>query len=262
MKFISTTLAVTVLTLGAAAAVAHNDVEHGKPAVAKPLSSEEHSFGRQGDPAKADRRIEIRMSDAMRFSPAEIKVRQGETIRFVVTNGGKVMHEMVIGTRDELKAHGELMKKYPNMEHDEPYMAHVAPGKSREMTWTFTKAGEFHFGCLVPGHFDAGMVGRIVVAAGPVLAQHQHHAHSPASASQSAGPTATDGVVQKIDKSAGKITLKHGEIRNVGMPPMTMTFPVKEPADLDKVKVGEKVTFFVEQAGSGVLTVTAIEKAN
>jgi Cu(I)/Ag(I) efflux system protein CusF len=99
-----------------------------------------------------------------------------------------------------------------------------------------------------------------LLAAGPVLAQH--HAHSPASASRAAEPTATDGVVQKIDRSAGRITLKHGEIRNVGMPPMTMTFPVKEPAYLDKVKVGEKVTFLVEQAGSGALTVIAIDKVN
>jgi uncharacterized cupredoxin-like copper-binding protein len=92
-------------------------------------------------------------------------VKRGETIRFVVKNRGEAMHEMVIGTLAELKAHGDLMKKHPDMEHDQPYMAHVPPGKSRQITWTFTKAGEFHFGCLVPGHFDAGMIGRIVVVA-------------------------------------------------------------------------------------------------
>jgi uncharacterized cupredoxin-like copper-binding protein len=197
LKFISTTLAATFFLLGAAAAFAHGDVDHGKAAIAKPVPIEEHDFGRQGDPAKADRRITIRMSDAMRFSPAEIKVRQGETIRFVVKNGGKIRHEMVIGTLAELREHGELMKRYPNMEHDEPYMAHVAPGKSREITWTFTKAGDFHFGCLVAGHFDAGMVGRIEVAslpaAGPVPAQRQHQ--SPAPASRAAEPGATDGVL-------------------------------------------------------------------
>jgi uncharacterized cupredoxin-like copper-binding protein len=164
MKIVSTTLAATFLSLGAADAFAHNDAEHGKPALARPLSTEEHAFGRQGDPAKADRRITIRMSDAMRFSPAEIKVTQGETIRFVVRNGGKVMHEMVIGTLDDLRTHDELMKKYPDMEHEEPYVAHVAPGKTREITWTVTQAGKFQFGCLVAGHFDAGMVGRIAVA--------------------------------------------------------------------------------------------------
>ena len=100
----------------------------------------------------------------MRFTPDVLTVKRGETVRFVVKNDGKAMHEMVIGTMAELKSHGELMKKFTNMEHDEPYMAHVEPGKSGVITWTFTKAGEFHFGCLVPGHFDAGMIGRIVVS--------------------------------------------------------------------------------------------------
>jgi len=81
-----------------------------------------------------------------------------------VKNSGKVMHEMVLGTKRDLAEHAELMKKYPNMEHEEDYMVHVAPGKTGEIVWQFTKAGEFHFGCLVPGHFEAGMVGRIHVA--------------------------------------------------------------------------------------------------
>ena len=165
MKRTASLAAAVILALAAANALAHGEEKHGKPMMAKPLSMEEHSFGRQGDPARASRTVQVDMSDAMRFSPAEVRVKRGETIRFVVKNGGKVMHEMVIGNLAELKAHGEMMKKFPNMEHDEPYMAHVAPGKVQEITWTFTKAGEFHFGCLVPGHFDAGMIGRIVVAA-------------------------------------------------------------------------------------------------
>ncbi len=165
MKRLATLAAAAALCLAGTNALAHGDEKHRMPAKAKPMSMEEHAFGRQGDPAKADRTIEVGMSDAMRFSPAEIRVKQGETIRFVVRNGGKVMHEMVLGSLAALKEHGEMMKKFPNMEHDEPYMAHVPPGKSQEITWTFTKAGEFHFGCLVPGHFDAGMIGRIVVAA-------------------------------------------------------------------------------------------------
>lgn len=151
------------LALLPAAVAAHGPEKHDK--APKPLSTDEHAWGRQGDPAKASRTIAIGMSDAMRFTPSEVRVKQGETVRFVVKNGGKAMHEMVLGTLAELRAHGELMKKHPNMEHDEPYMAHVAPGRSQEIVWTFTKAGEFHFGCLVPGHFDAGMIGRIVVAA-------------------------------------------------------------------------------------------------
>ena len=167
MKRLITALAV-LAALGAASPLvfAHGDEEHGKAAKAgaKTISGEEHPFGRQGDPAKVSRTVKVDMSDAMRFSPAEIRVKEGETIRFVVKNGGKLKHEMVLGTLDELKEHGELMKKFPNMEHDEPYMAHVGPAKSQEIVWTFTKAGEFHFGCLMPGHFDAGMIGKVIVA--------------------------------------------------------------------------------------------------
>ena len=154
------------LISAAPAAFAHGEKhDAAKRSKASLAMAEEHSFGRQGDPAKVSRTVVVDMSDAMRFSPSVVHVKQGETIRFVAKNGGKVLHEMVIGNLAELKAHGEMMKKFPNMEHDEPYMAHVAPGKAQEIVWTFTKAGEFHFGCLVPGHFDAGMVGRIVVAA-------------------------------------------------------------------------------------------------
>ncbi|MES2535580.1 MAG: cupredoxin family protein [Pseudomonadota bacterium] len=144
-------------------ALAHSNDSTGKQKAAAPVSTEEHAFGKQGNPKKASRTIAIDMNDMMRFGPADITVRQGETIRFVVRNQGKMLHEIVIGTLDELKAHGELMKKHPGMEHDEPYMAHVDPGKKAEMVWQFTRAGEFYYACLIPGHFEAGMVGKIKV---------------------------------------------------------------------------------------------------
>jgi uncharacterized cupredoxin-like copper-binding protein len=105
------------------------------------------------------------MSDKMRFVPDRITVEEGETVRFVLKNNGKLMHEFVIGTRQELEEHAALMKKFPKMEHDEPYMAHVAPGKSGEVIWTFNRVGEFDFACLIAGHYDAGMVGKIKVVA-------------------------------------------------------------------------------------------------
>jgi uncharacterized cupredoxin-like copper-binding protein len=73
------------------------------------------------------------------------------------------MHEMVIGTLKDLKAHAELMKKFPGMEHDEPYMAHVAPGRRQSIVWQFTKLGDFHYACLIPGHLEAGMIAKIKV---------------------------------------------------------------------------------------------------
>lgn len=100
------------------------------------------------------------MSDSMRFTPDRIQVKQGETVRLSIRNEGQVMHEFVIGTKKELDEHAALMMKFPGMEHSEPYMAHVAPGKTGEIVWTFNRAGEFDFACLIAGHYQAGMVGR------------------------------------------------------------------------------------------------------
>jgi uncharacterized cupredoxin-like copper-binding protein len=143
---------------------AHGDAGHDKKPARK-ISTDEHAFGKEGDPKKAKRTITVNMADTMRFTPGEITVKQGETVKFVVRNGGKVMHEMVIGTEEELKKHAEQMKKHPNMEHDEPYMAHVKPGGKEEIAWTFTKPGTYMYGCLIPGHFEAGMKGAIKVVA-------------------------------------------------------------------------------------------------
>ena len=115
---------------------------------------------------KVRRTIEITMLDTMRFIPNEITVKQGEIVRLTVKNVGKVMHELVIGTKQELDTHAEMMKKHPGMEHDEPYMAHVSPGKTADIIWNFNRAGQFDFACLLPGHYDAGMVGKITVRAG------------------------------------------------------------------------------------------------
>jgi uncharacterized cupredoxin-like copper-binding protein len=156
--------ALTMMSLVSLAGpvLAHGDAKHGKREV-RAISKDEHAFGREGDAKKAKRTIRVDMSDKMRFAPAELTINRGDTVKFIVKNNGKLMHEMVIGTMKELKEHAEVMKKHPTMEHDEPYMAHVAPGKTETIVWQFTKAGEFHFGCLVPGHFEAGMVGRITV---------------------------------------------------------------------------------------------------
>jgi uncharacterized cupredoxin-like copper-binding protein len=143
-------------------ALAHGDSD-SKPRASKPLSTEETPFGREGEPRKATRTIKIEMSDTMRFTPSELTIRAGEIVRFDVKNSGKTMHEMVLGRIDDLKKHAELMQKFPDMEHDEPHMAHVAPGKTERIVWHFNKPGEFYYGCLIPGHFEAGMIGKIVV---------------------------------------------------------------------------------------------------
>lgn len=120
-------------------------------------------LGQPGNPAKVTRTVDIVMSDAMRYTPASVKVKRGETIRFRVKNTGRIKHEMVLGSLAELKEHAKTMARFPEMEHDNPNAISVEPGQTGELVWRFTKAGKFDFACLVPGHFEAGMQGKIAV---------------------------------------------------------------------------------------------------
>jgi uncharacterized cupredoxin-like copper-binding protein len=125
------------------------------------------AIGKPGVAAKATRTITIDMTDAMRFTPSTVKVRRGETIRFVVSNSGQLKHEFNLGTEADLKAHYAQMLKFPEMEHDEPNLVSLAPGKTGEVIWQFTKAGTVHFACLHPGHYEAGMKGTVAVGSKP-----------------------------------------------------------------------------------------------
>jgi uncharacterized cupredoxin-like copper-binding protein len=147
-------------------ALAHGGAQPGAAAGAGQRSTRvQKPWGIAGDAKAVRRTIEVGMSDTMRFTPARIEVRLGETVRFRVRNQGRVMHEFVIGTPAENARHAELMARMPDMEHDEPYMAHVQPGRVGHIVWTFNRAGEFEFACLIAGHYQAGMVGTISVVA-------------------------------------------------------------------------------------------------
>jgi uncharacterized cupredoxin-like copper-binding protein len=124
------------------------------------------SAGAPGDPKKPARTIQVTMQEAdgkMLFIPARIEVRKGEQVRFILRNSGALDHEFVLATVEENRKHGELMKKFPEMEHDDPNAKRLAPAKTTEIFWRFTKAGEFEFACLIPGHREAGMHGKIIV---------------------------------------------------------------------------------------------------
>lgn len=125
------------------------------------------AFGNPGDATTVSRTIKVEMTDTMRFIPAVISVRQGETIRFLVKNSGRLKHEMVLGTEKELLDHAELMKRFPEMEHVDPNQLSLDGGKTGELIWQFSRVGVFEFVCLQPGHFDAGMRGKIAVRANP-----------------------------------------------------------------------------------------------
>lgn len=141
---------------------------------------DEDAIGKPGVASKVTRTITMDMADTMRFSVPKVTAKHGETIRFVVKNSGKVKHEMVLGTEKELKEHYEVMKKNPEMEHADANMVTVAPGKTGEIIWQFTKAGKIDFACLQPGHYDAGMKGVVMVAGGKAVSKqagHDDHKH-------------------------------------------------------------------------------------
>lgn len=119
--------------------------------------------GQPGNPAKVSRTIQLVMDDNMRFTPDTVAVKAGETVRFVVRNKGKLAHEMVIGPMDELKAHAEMMRSMPDMQHAEPNMLTLKPGKQGALVWRFDQPGTVDFACLVPGHMEAGMAAKVQV---------------------------------------------------------------------------------------------------
>lgn len=246
-----------------------------KPATAsKAASADQTAWGAPGKAAKVTRTIKVDMIDAMRFLPDTITVKEGEVIRFVVTNSGHMLHEMVIGTPEKLKEHAAMMAKSPGMQHEAPYLAHVAPGKTGEIIWNFNRAGSFEYACLIAGHYEAGMRGTLVVApksgAGkssavkstePVTAPLATEPATPSASSSATQSNAlSEGVVRKIDTANGKITLKHGPLLNLDMPGMTMVFKVQSPGMLNNVKVGDAVKFRVENL-KGTYTVTTMERA-
>jgi len=137
------------------------------------------AIGEPGKAADAKRTVTVNMLDSMRFTPQSITVKQGETIKFIVKNSGRLKHEMVLGTEKELKKHYEVMKKNPEMEHADENQITVLPGKSGELIWQFTMAGKVNFVCMQLGHYDAGMKGAVLVskATGDATAHDSAHKH-------------------------------------------------------------------------------------
>jgi uncharacterized cupredoxin-like copper-binding protein len=139
-------------------------------AMTTPVSAhEDHgrfSAGEPGGPKKPARIVEVRMfegSGKMGFEPARIEVRRGEQVRFVLRNDGEEDHEFILATVTENRKHAEVMKKHPDMEHDDPNGRRILPYGNGELVWKFTKRGEFEFACLIPGHYEKGMFGKIIV---------------------------------------------------------------------------------------------------
>jgi uncharacterized cupredoxin-like copper-binding protein len=151
-----------MLTVLHTTVLAHGDEHHTN--ANEPVRKEQTEWGIAGDKKSVKRTVHIMMLDTMRFRPDLVSVKRGETLRFVIHNTGQMLHEFVIGTKPALEEHAALMLKFPNMEHSEAYMAHVPPSKTGEIIWTFNRAGDFQFACLIAGHYQSGMIGSIKVA--------------------------------------------------------------------------------------------------
>ncbi len=125
--------------------------------------NDDAGIGQPGVNSNVDRTVEIEMNDEMRYVPDHLIVKQGETIRFLLKNVGEIEHEFVLGTPKELMEHYEMMKKFPEMEHEDANQVRVAPGQVGEVVWQFTNSGKIDFGCLMPGHYESGMKGAVSV---------------------------------------------------------------------------------------------------
>ena len=137
---------------------------HAHQGTASPATPGQTPFGIAGKSARVSRTVAVDMTDEMRFIPAFIEVNTGETIRFRARNKGRTLHEMVIGRLADLQDHAVTMRT-SSMSHDEPNVAHVKPGGTGEIVWTFNRPGEFGYACFVAGHFEAGMIGKVIVKA-------------------------------------------------------------------------------------------------
>jgi putative spermidine/putrescine transport system substrate-binding protein len=120
-------------------------------------------IGQPGNPKEVSRTITMTMSDTMRFTPDRVEVHQGETIRFMLQNDGKLRHELVLGEPEALRRHAAMMQMMPDMQHSGPNMASLAPGERGQLIWKFTRSGTVAFACLQSGHLEAGMRGAVAV---------------------------------------------------------------------------------------------------
>lgn len=122
--------------------------------------------GEPGDPSRPARVVQIVMREAsgkMQFIPERLTVKRGEQVRFVLVNNGELEHEFVLASTEENLKHAEAMQQNPDMEHNDPNGRRVASRNRDELLWRFTKAGAFEYGCLIPGHREAGMTGTVLV---------------------------------------------------------------------------------------------------
>lgn len=124
----------------------------------------EFAYGHPGVGSGSTRVIHIEALDDLRFRPSRVRVAPGTTVKFVVTNMGRLEHEFVLGDAAVQATHAREMRAMPGMPMSPDANAvALPPGQTRTLVWTFTRAGTVEYACHVPGHFKAGMVGQIFI---------------------------------------------------------------------------------------------------
>jgi uncharacterized cupredoxin-like copper-binding protein len=159
-------LVAMFVVVGGTAVPAHGPSAHHGHGVGHQTSREGSAYGQPGDPQLPSRTIVVRMMEVdgkMLFEPSSIEVRKGEQIRFRLDNVGALDHEFLLGTSQEIEEHAGMMQAMPDMKHDDPNSRQVPAKASGDLLWHFTTGGQFDFACLIPGHREAGMSGRIIV---------------------------------------------------------------------------------------------------
>jgi uncharacterized cupredoxin-like copper-binding protein len=131
-------------------------------------SHKSFAAGEPGDPKKpVAKTIEVTMKETddakMLFEPSQVEIKRGEQVKFVLKNAGKTDHEFMLDSVQNNAKHKVAMEQNPDMEHDDPNGKRLAPNGSNEVVWRFTKPGTFEFACLIPGHYESGMHGTVVV---------------------------------------------------------------------------------------------------
>jgi len=117
------------------------------------------AVGGPGDATAVNRIVRVDLLDSMRFAfDKPLDLQRGDVVRFVVTNRGQIRHEFSIGNEKEQSAHRAMMRKMPDMVHEDPNTVTVEPGGSKELVWRFDGEDPVVFACNIPGHAEAGMV--------------------------------------------------------------------------------------------------------
>jgi uncharacterized cupredoxin-like copper-binding protein len=114
---------------------------------------EHFAAGEPGDPKKPFRVVKVTMLEdgkKMLFEPAMLEVRLGEQVRFEIFNAGSWNHQFVLATEAANRKHAELMKKFPDMQHDDPNALRLAPFATGAILWRFSRRGAFEYACLIP----------------------------------------------------------------------------------------------------------------